>query len=477
MTESRDVVLWIASNVPQDILDTFAIAGSLEVRTEATINRESLRSARLVIVPFASATTVGINDLRAAIDAGCDLILLIRGDASRADASRFGAQIATGVEVVDILDPLSAREILRHALKIEPRLAENPSIEMPIELDAEAMVLLRRAFSDFKQVEILEEHGGFSGSRVLRITATNSDGKLAQPFLVKCGDRKEIEDEVKNTREFVLDYVPFPNRPPLVSIRCVAGSSKALIVSAFVERAVRLDLFLKTGLPEIVIAALFDGPLRNWRRQAERRRVHLSKYYQEQGIVPTEPKVLERRFEKLKVGVPVGSLDPAALLDAFAAIEAVDTLICRSHGDLNVRNIFVKRTAVDVILIDFEKTTEAHAARDAATLDVSLGFSFMETPIDEPVLDRLYAPHVLQNKDYPRADERSEASSRIEAIRQLRLQAASECLTRREYDLAIAVQLVQAFWKWQEVGPERLVIAYRLASNLVQSLRDESKQT
>src|SRR5437870_5337694 len=78
----------------------------------------------------------------------------------------------------------------------------------------------------------------------------------------------------------------------------------------------------------------------------------------------------------------------------MVGLKAMNPRVCRSHGDLHPRNIFVRKHGFDVILIDFASTRyESPLSADPAMLDVALSFDVdpeKDMPVSQEILRQLY---------------------------------------------------------------------------------------
>ena len=134
-------------------------------------------------------------------------------------------------------------------------------------------ILLRRAFRGFSRIRIKEERGGRSTDcRVWRVDARRGEG-ACEPFIAKAGRRGDLQVEFDTYRDMVRDFMPFPFRAPVLESQFVKGGGRALLVSAFVTRAQRLDEYLAWAThPEHPVASIFCGALANSRRNSNIRK-------------------------------------------------------------------------------------------------------------------------------------------------------------------------------------------------------------
>ena len=111
--------------------------------------------------------------------------------------------------------------------------------------------------------------------------------------------------------------------------------------------------------------------------------------------------------------------------------------LCYSHGDLNVRNVFIRWHAADTILIDFSHVGKAPLSRDPSKLDVSLSFADTLPLMAEEFLRKVYASPLLPPHKFPRVHARSEA------LRQIRTQAFGDGVSNLEYEQTTVCHLLR----------------------------------
>lgn len=358
----------------------------------------------------------------------------------------------------------------------------------PVALDGVEEALLRRSFAGYQTVDLTDLSGGFTGSRLLRVKATDPRGQTCAPYVIKIGAHAAVVRERETTREFVADWIPFPNHPTIVHDRCVVGARKRTLVSRLVDQADRLDVFVTRANDEsevaMSVALIFGGALRVWRSQWRSQRVSLARHYRERpvAVMPDAAK-LGPAFEEARRSDPaVGP--PDELLREFDRVGSrrADVRMCLAHGDLHVRNVFARRDQIDpdagprftdVVLIDFERAgVEGHVARDLATLDVSLtldalgevGTSGGLPSLSFPEAAALFPPDLLNAAVLPRR------SRRDIAVAAVRVQAVRERLNPLEYAVALVAHLARYAKFVDSQGATRCAVAYRLAWHVLQSL-------
>ncbi len=329
--------------------------------------------------------------------------------------------------------------------------------------DREDEILMRRAFGDCTGVKIEYLPGGQSRAKGPWIVkAQYPDGRSPVDLVIKTGGIREITEEINVMRTICFNHIPFRHYPPLVLGRCVTGATKRAIVSMYVEKAMTLEEYILNSSPEVVIADIFDGPLKLWRRGVGRGPVQIGEFYRTRGKVPDEAwKIKKIWAEAVKIHTEV--LEYKELYRRFISHAPVDGVLqVDSHGDLHLRNIIVLDRPLDVLLIDFSNSSQAPASYDPATLDVSLVFDIPEhqaaqaSVSDEQRLE-IFRPPLLE------ARPMEKPTHRIAAILELR-RKIRDSVSELEYQHAIAGWLI-----WQAWIRENLT-AYRCASRILAGL-------
>ncbi len=379
----------------------------------------------------------GRRYLEFALNAGISCIVAVDARQMHPAKQVLGASPRLGKIPVILNDP---EKLAQRCLRLRPGPAPDQNLEIDYSgaLEPDVEVLLRRAFSGFQSIALEELQGGRSVTDgIWRVDAKSTDAELRSPFVVKCGPRKSIDLQVRTYRDVVADRVPFRGCAPLCIDRSVAGYSKRLSVSRFVERAHRLDeLLIKPDCanPEKIIGHIFDGPLHRWRASPQKKSLELLDQFLPNYMRHKYQPSLTALYRKL----PSGAVrPPGELFDAMKAIPRREVPVCRAHDDLNFRNVFVAEGGGEVILIDFTRAVVKPLSQDIARMDVGLAFDEelnQEQPIEDEILEAYYAkdlfsislPHTVQGRG---AQARLAA---IEALRRRMLMEASE----QQYDPA-----------------------------------------
>lgn len=356
------------------------------------------------------------------------------------------------------------------------------------------MILLQRAFNEFSRVTLTSQKGGRSKDcNVWKIEACR-DSQECEPFVAKAGRLVDLQTEFDIYRAFVRDYVPFPFRAPVLEAKFIKGATRALIVSAFVGRSQRLDEYLATASnPELVMVSLFEGALRKWRRAVSPLHVSLGYFYVDQqrealklnpkdalakSLLP-DPKRLSSSFDnarKKTASLP----SPSELWEKLENEPKIDYYICRAHGDLNVRNVFVRWNSIDTILIDFSHSgVRESLARDPAKLETSIALNVADKTgrrLSHAALRKLYKGHLLPPREFPITD------GRTDAIYQIRRLAGGEGITTYEYEMLTICHLLRFASEPQNLADDkpqmqkRRALSYSLACGLLDNLKPSGQQ-
>lgn len=346
-------------------------------------------------------------------------------------------------------------------------------IETP---DPETVLLLQRAFRDFDKIVLDPLTGGRSAiTGIWRVDAQSEDAELRSPFVAKCGPLKSIDQQLNTYRDVVEDRVPYRGCAPICLDRSVAGSSKRLSVSRFVERAKRLDeVLIDPDCPDVagLMNKIYSGPLHRWRAAIERRTVkHVWQFLPRNVTARFGPGLNRTRRKLLREGTNVAT--PSELIKRLASLPSAVVPLCRAHDDLNFRNVFVGEGGNEIILIDFTRAVKRPLAQDVARLDVGLAFDDElngKQPLDDQILLDYFSDDLFSISLRHAVDGRN-ARARLKAIEALRRNILTEADQhgydpRQEYKVAITSGLLyEAKRQTQWSG-----IAYRCANALSLSL-------
>ena len=478
--ECRNKVLWLGEKVPDQLAADFARLGLDFSLASATVAKQDDQRLRAVLVHYTESTA---GSLRPQLDA---VLPVLEGGALVAAVAEQGQSFATALSIVNrvrlklqqdkgepvpesVLPVFSPSDVFRGCVHHDPGPPANNALVIEGDLGSltdEEKFLLRRAFYSttnnrmFSKLVLHKESGGRSvGTKVWRVNAHLEDGRWCEPFVVKAGRPGAIREEFATTKNYVVDFVPFPFRPPISEDRMIVGTTRAMLVSMFVSRAQRFDHYvLAVKAPQLAVSALFDGPLRNWRASAQLSKSDcLGRVYVEHqkrfndtidederigrpntAVLPDPDRLVAvwERAKEIDSAVP----DPTALWRMLSSLPPFGYYECHGHGDLSARNLFVRWNGLDVILIDFSHSGGSlPMSRDPARFEVSLAFDVGEAQklLDDKILSELYTRPLLPLKSAYRED------GRLEAIRQIRLHVAGEGITNKEYEISIACHLLR----------------------------------
>lgn len=348
----------------------------------------------------------------------------------------------------------------------------------PAVLPAVERLLLHRAFAGYRHVKVSKLAGGFTGSRLLAVQATDTLSRDCAPYVVKIGPHQEIRKEIDTTRAFVADLIPFPNHPAIVHDRCIVGARKRALVSRLVDQADRLDDFIAGANSkrevEHSIALIFEGALRHWRNQGQSRTMPLIAHYREPDVkaIP-DPRRLIAAYNEARRDDPTIGPPDELIRKAEHAAGSQYVRLCLAHGDLHVRNVFARRhppgsrRLTDIVLIDFASAgIESPAARDLATLDVSLALDDLSgcASLGFSEAAQLYPADILKVRALPNRGRRDVA------IRAVRSHAVRELVSREEYLASLFAYFARYAKFVRAQGCARCAIAYRLAWQVVRNL-------
>jgi hypothetical protein len=477
---SRNKVFWIGGPPPDGLKQMLWDWGLVVVPVTPPLPHSDPALRAVLIWHTAEGTGALRKRLRnslAALEHGVLVAMVAEEATSFATALHIRAQIVADIErktteafdglnkVFRLDDAKGARwsEIVRACVDHDPGPAAKLDLTVAGPVTSAEKLLLQRSFARFDKVKLKRQSGGRSGSSVWRVDAVTSHGRRCEPFIAKIGPRLALKEESDRFRENVRDYLPFPNRPSMMAEGYVHGASRAVLCSMFINRAHCFDKYVcLVQHPELVVTSLFDGPLRTWR--ADRRDVtnSLGNVYIEEieraeargdedkrlgrpnkEVLPKKAR-LNHAYALAKKRIP-SVATPDQIWNALSTLESIPYSNCPCHGDLNARNIFVRSTSVEVVLIDFSHAGDSAAAsRDPSRLDVNLGFDvgWKQHPrarmLPNKDLKDLYCPPLLG-----RCWARDAADGRIEAIRQIRRYVAGEGISETEYRITTACHLLR----------------------------------
>jgi hypothetical protein len=500
----RNRVVWVGRKIPDELKQVVEILG-LSVEALRNLERLDPRATDLFAVIVSAQDDDVAKALGRLLRLSKAMHLLdygvLLGVASRDPTTAFTLQSDVRVRTQLHISALGfTRDEFARALRshqagppanpnLTPPLAgHDQDYDPPEDYDLDS-ILLQRAFDGFVRLVLTPQQGGYSKDcKVWRIEAFSETGRC-QPFVAKAARRDDLQAEFETYCAFVRDSIPFPFRAPLLESRFVKGATRAILVSAFVSRSQRLDEYLATATnPELVMLSLFDGALGAWRRNVESEYISLGHFYVQQHKALAESSTPEERAKKALLPDPDGLtaafeksrktqqklLSPSQVWDKLDRLPAKEHFFCRVHGDLNIRNVFVRWNTIDTILIDFSHSgIRESVARDPAKLETSISLTARNSKnqlLAENVLRQLYQRRLLPPRDFVEFD------GRTDAIRQIRCHAGGEGVSTDEYEVLTICHLLR--FASEPVNKQRdsvemekrRAISYALACDLLQNL-------
>ncbi|MGH8293130.1 MAG: hypothetical protein ACRESA_06615, partial [Gammaproteobacteria bacterium] len=266
-------------------------------------------------------------------------------------------------------------------------------------------------------------------------------------------------------------YVPFNLRPDFDSRRKVAGATRGVLVSNFVEDAESLLEVVERGYGAQILQSLFEDAMRGWRQQGK----------------SIGGNCIEHALTKFKWREP--HADVVALAKTFGASRSPEDLInllkvrcpltyfeAPIHGDLHSRNVQVRGS--DAILIDFLYTDRGPMLWDHAALDVSLMFDGQKNVIKagcewDSILMENYQPGAITRVPAP-VHQTEPGYHRRMATRKVRHYALAEQVSDGEYTALVALQLLRhsGYYDPKDGSPHEYARAYAFAETLACTLTE-----
>jgi len=328
---------------------------------------------------------------------------------------------------------------------------QNVTITPAGDLNEHDLLLLRRAFAGCSEVHLFSMMEGRSGAQVYRAQVRMDaavHGGWSQPYFVKLGKRKAIEDEYVNYEDKADPYVPFHLGPNLLPERCCLDGYHGILVGDYVEESESLKECASAGRASQAIACLFDRTLRGWYRNYN---------------------AVDRSFLELCSGVPdnypseiramakeIGArYEPATFADHLRRCTDKQWLAGPVHGDLHATNVRVRGS--EAILIDYGSHKTDLILRDIARLEVSLLVDgFGGKPYEKRVGDsafkgqewlddviKLYQVNPTGNDLKHHEDPKSHAYWYHTCARQIRLHAKQYERVPHQYAAALVYELLK----------------------------------
>lgn len=273
--------------------------------------------------------------------------------------------------------------------------------------------LIRKLFRRELKVKAYYLAPGRGGSGVV-LMRPSIEGTQGNHFVVKFGNRQDMGIELENYRRYVQPFVgrratqliDLEERPQET---LNLGGLKFTFAGMAVERPQDFATFYRAAdcTAEAIVAALqnlFQDTCAPWYRDkrdwTDKRRDSLVRAYEEhlsltrpdkqQGLRTTLKELLDGRSQRGLSSKPKGyhfiALDvadkhlvyphPTRFIKRYRRHFPTPRYMCRTHGDLNGRNIFIDERH-EVWLIDFYKTGWGPALRDFVQLEAVITFELM----------------------------------------------------------------------------------------------------
>ncbi|WP_064697334.1 phosphotransferase [Rhizobium aegyptiacum] len=414
------------------------------------------------------------------VDYGIPVVFTAESDALMGSAQAAIAEILGLPQVIRLTQPTPenlARRMASAELDMPPRLGLEITVaynRRPLEPGERR--LFQRAFSTCSSVALVELTGGRSDARVFAVhmTTDGSDaGVWPQPAFAKLDLPKKIRKEAENYLKYAEPFIPFGLRPNIKGT--YDGAEKSLLVGNFVASSESLwAMARRDGGAEEAINSLLDDTLLSWRNQAYSR-------VPEEGSIPValrqcgvfDPDKLCKSYVK--------HAESIGLKSSFSKIwERLEALrqpyrTCPIHGDLHGDNVRVRKG--QSILIDLATVQpKGPAVSDLASLEVWLAF---ELPPDSETncfkddawtseIDRLFAPASFQHPPGP-VDPLSKYTWTANVVRQIRGKGIASQTSSKEYQVAVAIQLLRRCqWEGEnDADRYRRCYAYMTALKLI----------
>jgi hypothetical protein len=469
---NRPTVLWTGPVTAADRAAFDAHRLTIEEVTSADHLARTISSSRAIVIDIANGGVPWIdltqNHVRSLYQHGLLIVIRTRTNAEREHALRLTKGLDTRRLNINRINWLEGREPIEDNPQPDMRPGEianaialwrpGPAAEpdgpdwsyyegtaAEAELTtSEHVVLLKRAFSDCRQLMLEPIGGGFSGA-VFRVDALFRDDATQQrplPFIVKLDSRQKIEREFKNYWAFVDRFVPFHQRALIDGERSCLGFECGILVGTFVTGSESLASSVTRGRAHAAMHSLFEGALNGWCASSSKAHGNPIASITKPFLIRTDFDGTARLAEMHGGGATKSAIQ---LLEGLRGLPAIDYRVGTVHGDLHARNIHTR--AQDAIVLDFCNSSPSQPlALDAAYLEVTsafhsdthgdIGASWPSTVRELYRLECLLTP--------PRADfERRRSQWLRNLVRQVRLYALGNVESEREYAVIVAYILLR----------------------------------
>ncbi len=256
-------------------------------------------------------------------------------------------------------------------------------------LSKEHSLITRKLFADSKEIELYPLGGGFSGSRVFRVSSWDNQGRKQIPMVMKIGSLEEIQREIKAFEKYVKKFIlnNATNLFDWVTQKKEGGLTYNFVgLSGPDPQIFSFDEFYRShSINEIlpILNTVFHNILKPWYRQPTYSDLSLYQEYnftghlsliidcvkEELSIDDSEKWV---KFSKIKKNFinPLYVLKnsfPERLNKKFSSYQSI------VHGDLNLRNILLDNKN-NIWIIDFSETHQGHILKDLVKLEATIKF-------------------------------------------------------------------------------------------------------
>ncbi|HAW50176.1 TPA: hypothetical protein DCX16_04435 [bacterium] len=232
---------------------------------------------------------------------------------------------------------------------------------------------------------------GYSKTGVVLVEPSQDDEGTFAPRIVKFGPRKDIERESQNYKNHVKPFVqlrPTEAEEPAYT-KNLGGMIYTLVGSRNPETICDFREYYSNKEAEdlrITLKELFEETCERWyQNRGNKVDMELGELYKEQiGLTQKKlEKALKDTFQNYMgktlinfPGLEKDFINPVIWLKD--KVFHFSTYRCRTHGDLNGKNILVDEDG-HPWLIDFFRTGYGHILRDFVELEVDIKFNYLET--------------------------------------------------------------------------------------------------
>lgn len=483
--EDRQNLLWLGGDVPDALTNEVSRRGRLNILqvTEAELAAMA-PAARGLVIEFNDDQELFLARVRRArelvLNQGLGIGLVLREGADRdlfvrlTDLKRVREDPLDRVRVFYLEWP---RLVDWLTLDHNPGPGANEGVRVnyvnldPDSLDPEIPILVKRAFHDCSEINVMDPSGGHSGATVLIVSFQRPGSgppNRTLPFVGKVDLINRIRQEEDNFTRIVRNSDLVNYSPGVVPERSAYGARLGIFVQNFVPNGITFKVALQTGKVSQLIASVFDGALEAWRLCAQELEAPLQNWFIENKVLRRSDALEEAAEESRNLYGSEVNVD--GLINSVEAVRPIGHLRCQIHGDLHAGNIFVTAGTTDVVLIDFYKTVVGPAVADPACLEVDLAFN--------PRVNEAFDPEFLLSLyNYPLGTPPIAVHTRAHAwlwgsIRAIRLLGCAHEVGCHAYILAIIVYLMR-FASYADYPLDRRALAFFIAQRLMYHLHQD----